>query len=480
MNNTNNKKLIIVGAGITGMSTAIHALKKGYDVEVYEKNDFPGGCSTGWQREGYYIDNCMHWLTGTNQHTKGFKLWKKLGAIDETSNLYQGEYFYKSTYENDEISLYVDTKKVKEDMIRLSPVDCDEINKFIKTVNYLIKTNKKDNIIFSSLNTIRAYLKAYISYYDLSLGELAKKFHHPLLQKLFTDYFPKEYSSLALLCAYATFASGNGKVYVNGSKQFALNIANEVNKLGGKIFYNSNVQKIEISNDSFKYIIVNDKKISGDFLIYTADAHYLFNKLIDSDYMPSPLKKKFEDKTNNKIVSSFHVAMLIDKDIDFVKEAMIIEIPLTKVGKNEINRLLIKDYSYLYQDKDKKVIQFFIVQDMKDIEYWEELYKKDKDEYNKTKENIATNLKNIVIEKYPSLKEHIKIIDSWTPMTYINYFNSYYGSYMGFVFPKNGSLKSLSPRIKGIKNMLFATYWQTYTGGLPIAARLGESVTRYI
>lgn len=86
----NNKSLLVIGAGITGLSTGIHALLKGYNVEIFEKNDFPGGCCTGWFREGYYIDNCMHWLTGTNQHTKGFKLWKKLGAISETSNLYQG------------------------------------------------------------------------------------------------------------------------------------------------------------------------------------------------------------------------------------------------------------------------------------------------------------------------------------------------------------------------------------------------------
>ena len=90
------KKIIIIGAGITGLCSGIFLLKKGYEVSIYEKNDFAGGCCTGWERNGYYIDNCMHWLTGTNQHTRNFKLWKSVGALKETSNLYQGEYFYKS------------------------------------------------------------------------------------------------------------------------------------------------------------------------------------------------------------------------------------------------------------------------------------------------------------------------------------------------------------------------------------------------
>ena len=142
------KKVIIIGAGVTGLSAGIHALLKGHEVSIYEKNDICGGCCGGWFRNNYYIDNCMHWLTGTNQHTKTFKLWKKLGAIDETSNLYQGKYFYKSTFENDSIELNCDTEKVRNDMIRLSPEDRKEIDKFINTVNYFIKTNKKNKHLF--------------------------------------------------------------------------------------------------------------------------------------------------------------------------------------------------------------------------------------------------------------------------------------------------------------------------------------------
>ena len=209
----NNKSLLVIGAGITGLSTGIHALLKGYNVEIFEKNDFPGGCCTGWFREGYYIDNCMHWLTGTNQHTKGFKLWKKLGAISETSNLYQGEYFYKSVYDNNEIALSTDTKKLRKEMLDLSSADAEETSRFVDAIEELVKANQINNFICTPFVVAKGYLKNYLYYHKLSLGELSKKFKHPLLQRLFTDYFPAEYSSLSLICAYATFASGNGKVY---------------------------------------------------------------------------------------------------------------------------------------------------------------------------------------------------------------------------------------------------------------------------
>lgn len=472
----NSKKLIIVGAGISGLSAGINALIRGFKVQIYEKNDFPGGCCTGWVKDGYYIDNCMHWLTGTNQHTKNFKLWKTLGAIDETSNLYQGQAFYKSAYQNNEISLLTNTKQLKEDMIRLSPVDLTEINRFVNTVDNLIKANQHTSFFNMPFNVA----KGYLYYHKLSLSELSQKFKHPLLQKLFTDYLPGDYSALSLICAYATFASGNGKVYEQGSKQFALNIAQKFIDLGGEIFYNSNVTGIEILGNEFKSITVNNQTIEGDYLIYAADPMYLFNNLIDNKYMPSSLKQKFEDKNNNKIVSSFHVAYLVDQNFSSINEANIFEINPITVGKNKINRLLVKDYSYLYKNKDKKVIQLFIVQNTDDIEYWQNLYKDNQDEYKKIKQETITKLTDELLNKYKSLKGHIKTIDSWTPVTYNSFFNTYYGSYMGFVFKKNGSLKKFSPKIRGIKNMYYISYWQTYMGGLPIAAKLGEDVIKYL
>ena len=134
----------------------------------------------------------------------------------------------------------------------------------------------------------------------------------------------------------------------------------------------------------------------------------------------------------------------------------------------------------IYKDKDKKVVQLFIVQNMEDIEYWQALYTNNKEEYKIVKENTTTNLTSALLNKLPNLKDNLHLLDSWTPVTYNSYFNTYYGSYMGFVFKKKGSIKKLSSKIKNIKNMRYITYWQTYMGGLPIAARLGEAVVKHL
>ena len=130
---------------------------------------------------------------------------------------------------------------------------------------------------------------------------------------------------------------------------------------------------------------------------------FLFNNLIDNSYMPKDLKNKFLDKKKNEIVSSFHTAYLINQDTPDITETSVIEIEPTLVGKHTIIRLLIKDYSYLYKDKDKKVIQLFIVQNMEDIEYWQALYTNNKEEYKIVKENTTTNLTSALLNKFKFL-----------------------------------------------------------------------------
>ena len=80
-------KVIIVGGGIAGLSAGIYALKAGYDAEIYEKNPLAGGECMGWNRKGYHIDNCIHWLTGTDPKTGLWKTWKTVGAIDENRSM---------------------------------------------------------------------------------------------------------------------------------------------------------------------------------------------------------------------------------------------------------------------------------------------------------------------------------------------------------------------------------------------------------
>ena len=74
-------KILIIGGGVAGLSAGIYAQMNGHQATICERQKNTGGNLTGWQRGEYHIDNCIHWLTGTNPATDTYKIWKDLGAL---------------------------------------------------------------------------------------------------------------------------------------------------------------------------------------------------------------------------------------------------------------------------------------------------------------------------------------------------------------------------------------------------------------
>lgn len=56
------KTMIIIGAGISGLSTGCYAQMNGYKTTTLESHNIPGGLCTAWTRKGYTFDLSMHML----------------------------------------------------------------------------------------------------------------------------------------------------------------------------------------------------------------------------------------------------------------------------------------------------------------------------------------------------------------------------------------------------------------------------------
>ena len=130
------KKIVIVGGGIAGLSAGIYGKLAGYDVDIYEKNPIAGGQCMGWNRKGCHIDNCIHWLTGTKKGTTLREVWETVGALDEHTEFADCDSFYTSIKGDFQVTLWKDLERTRAELLRLSPEDAGEIEKFIEHVKY--------------------------------------------------------------------------------------------------------------------------------------------------------------------------------------------------------------------------------------------------------------------------------------------------------------------------------------------------------
>jgi phytoene dehydrogenase-like protein len=50
------KKVIVIGSGVSGIAVSIRLALKGYDVQVFEQNSYPGGKLSSFSLKGYRFD----------------------------------------------------------------------------------------------------------------------------------------------------------------------------------------------------------------------------------------------------------------------------------------------------------------------------------------------------------------------------------------------------------------------------------------
>ncbi len=477
------EKVVVIGGGVAGLTAGTYALLSGFDVEIYEKNAIPGGECVGWNRKGFHIDNCIHWLTGTKKGTELYEVWKKVGALSDDTEYAPIDAFFSSTYNGQSATLWNDLKRTEKELIEISPEDEEEIRKFIEYTEYskqcLIPAAKpmemwgiKDYMKMGA--SMKDFPKVMKEFGKISITEYSKRFKSPLLRKMICDYLPGDYAAYSFFVSYATMADGNGGVPMGASLQMSLRMEKRFKELGGTICYNKGVNKIVIDKKKATGVELEDGSfVSADHVISTVDTHVLFNRMISSDYMPKELKKAYDEPKNYPAISGFQVAYAVDKDFKAEGETTFIEIEPFKVGSRTFNRMYVKTYSYdpVSVNGDRQVIQTCISQFDDDYEVWKSL---DKDEYKKVKDALVAEVTRRVEEAFPALKGNMEYLDAWTPLTYERYCNAYHGSYMSFITTPAVKQLRLKGQLKGIDNLYLAGQWTSAPGGLPVAATSGK------
>ena len=86
----NEKSIVIVGAGMAGLSAGCYARMNGYKATILEMHSIPGGLCTAWTRKGYTFDISMHMLTGSKSGPL-HEMWQELGVMENRQFHYHNE-----------------------------------------------------------------------------------------------------------------------------------------------------------------------------------------------------------------------------------------------------------------------------------------------------------------------------------------------------------------------------------------------------
>ncbi len=469
-------KILIIGGGVSGLATGIYAQMDGHQAIICERGSVAGGNLTGWQRGDYHIDNCIHWLTGTNPATETYKMWEELGALGGVE-VYQGETLYTYSQNGHELSLCKDLKKLEEQMLSISPDDKKEIRSFfraVETIQGMSGIAGENHDRKSSTAQMVTSLPYLYKYYSMTAGEVAERFKHPLIRGFISSFLGDQFGAIALIIVFAHFGGENGGIPVGGSCGMAKRMTDRFIALGGTLYLNKTAKKVNTRIGKAVSVSFDDgDEISADYIVLTADPAVIFKGLLD---MPMPRKLQAEYKDRRKIrFSAIHCAFACDeKELPF-RGDIIFDVPREYQGELHTKNLIIREFSHepSFAPEGKNILQSVVFCDERMSRKFIKL-RKNRPLYEKRKRKHAQLIQRLIEEKMPELQDKLKCIDVWTPATYKRFIDSEMGSFMSFALPSRCLPTRISNRIDGINNIILATQWQLLPGGLPIAAEGGK------
>jgi phytoene desaturase len=283
--------VVVVGAGLAGLSAALRLAGAGRKVTVVERESVPGGRNGLWRNSGFAFD------TGPSVLTMPDLIADALACVGEDLkgwlDLIPLKPLYRAFYhDGSQLDVHADTNQMQEEIAKnISPVEAVGYGKYVEFVTKLYKYEMKDFIdrnIDSPLNLLTPNLARLIA-----LGgfrRLAPKVNQflkdPRTQKVYS--FQAMYAgvspqqALAIYAVIAYMDSVNGVFFPKGGMHAVPRaLAGAAQKHGVVFKYNTTVTALERSNGRATAVITDGgERIACDVVVLNPDLPVAWQNLL--------------------------------------------------------------------------------------------------------------------------------------------------------------------------------------------------------
>lgn len=299
----NNRKAVIIGAGVGGLATANYLAKNGYQVEIYEKNGNPGGRCGQIIQNGHRFDLGATILLMPSIYRQvlselGINLETDLETtpLDPVYKLYFGD--------GTDFTFTPDQKQMENQLETIESGSFTNYQKYIKegygffelAVNDLLGKNFDHIGQFVNLKNIGLLLK--LKTYLNHTGYVKRFFNDPRLQMAFT--FQNIYVGQSPYKAPAFFSMLPGAEMTEGAlfpkggmHRIVETLLDLAEKQNVTIHYKKPVDRIISNGNKVEGIMLADGTyIEAGLVVGNADLPYIYSNLLPKTRKAKRLRKR--------------------------------------------------------------------------------------------------------------------------------------------------------------------------------------------
>ncbi len=483
--------IIIIGAGFAGLSAGIYAQMNGYQTQVLEMHDLPGGLCTAWKRRGYTIDGCIHWLVGSSPKSSFYRNWQEVGLIQGREFINFDEFARFEGLDGRTFIIYSDASRLKKHMLELSPQDAEVIEEFIDGIKLGIRMDQPgpgDSGLTKLLKGLKLGLlfatkgKDFSRWMNTTAEEFANRFKDPLIRQALKEMWLPEFSMFFMLFTLAYLHNQNAGYPLGGSLPMSFALEKRYMDLGGHIQYQQKVEKILVENDQAVGVRLADgRELRAGRVISAADGHTTIFKMLDGKYVNEQVKEPYEKWPvfPPLVFIGLGIKQTFEdtpKTVSGISYQLQQPVEIAGEMRNSLSiHLYHHDPSLAAAGKTSAVVMF-----NSNYAYWKELAS-DQAAYQEKKEQIARTVVELLEQRFPGIGEHVEMVDVATPLTFERFTGNWQGSFEGWLItPKNSGtiMKPMSQVLPGLANFYLCGQWVEPGGGLPTGVMSGRRLVQ--
>lgn len=286
------KKIIVIGAGFSGLSTATELASKGYEVEIFEKNEQAGGRARVFQEKGFTFDMGPSWYWMPDIFDQYFERFGK-----KTSDFYTLKRLdpsYSVVLSDDEVvDMPADYGQLRSLFESIEPGAADSLDRFLEQAAYKYKVGIqefvwKPSISISEFLSLRLLVDAirmdvFQSFYThvrkyFKSSTLLKLMEFPIL---FLGAISQNTPAMYSLMNFAEIKLGTWYP-MGGMHQIVKGMVELAQSKGVQIRLNTQVTGFSIVGGEVKGVKTGNGVFEADAVVASADYHHVETLLGES------------------------------------------------------------------------------------------------------------------------------------------------------------------------------------------------------
>ena len=473
------KRVIIIGAGLAGLSAGVFAQRNGYQSQIFEHHSQAGGVAAAWRRGDYLIDGGIHFAMGHTPGTMFYGLCQQLGIVPAV-RLVEMENLGRFVHEPSGWSVTVtrDLERLAADLKARSPVDAGVVNALMASARAMRgydlgglgmslppeMAGPLDQV--RDLWAMRKLLRYLMGKQSRPVSEFVQGVHDPALRLFLENLFLPQAPVFFVAMVLAMLADGQLAFIEGGCHDYVGAIERRYRELGGEIGYRATVQEILVEKDRAVGVRLADgSEHRADAVIAACDGYSILFEMLGGRYVNEKIRRRYATWETFKplLMVSFGVTREFACEPAF--QTLVLQKPIA-IGGQEAPGLFLRIFNYgrSYAPAGKGVIQALLETEW---EYWHTLREQDRSRYEAEKERIATEVLERLEGYYPGISGQVEVTDVATPYTTWRYTLNRRGAWEGWLMTAETMRMSVERTLPGLKGLFLAGQWVMPGGGVP-------------